>query len=73
MRTTISVPEDLFQAAKPFVGKRSFSQFAREAIRQHVQRLERERLAREMEEGYRAEAKSPSLDPIWHTVDGDGL
>lgn len=73
MRTTITVPEDLFLAAKPFVGKRSFSHFAREAIQQHVERLKRERLAREMEEGYRAEADSPSLDPIWYTVDGDGL
>jgi len=39
--------------------------------RQHVERLKRERLAREMEEGYRAEAESPSLDPIWYAVDGD--
>lgn len=73
MRTTISVPEDLFLAAKPFVGKRSFSQFAREAIRQYIERLERDHLAREMDEGYRTEAESPSLDPIWHSVDGDGL
>lgn len=73
MRTTISVPEDLFLAAKPFVGQGSFSQFVREAIQNHVEQLERERLAREMEEGYRAEAESPSLDPVWHTVGGDGL
>lgn len=73
MRTTISVPEDLFLAAKPFVGRGSFSQFVREAIRHYVERLKRERLAQEMEEGYRAEAESPSLDPIWHTTDGDGL
>ncbi len=73
MRTTVSIPEDLFLAAKPFVGKRSFSHFMREALRQYVVWLERERLAREMEEGYRAEAESPSLDPIWSTVDGDGL
>jgi hypothetical protein len=73
MRTTISVPEDLFLAAQPFVGQGSFSRFVSEAIRHHVERLKRERLGREMEEGYRAEAESPSLDPIWHTVDGDGL
>ncbi len=73
MRTTVSIPEDLFLAAKPFVGKASFSHFMREALRQYVAWLEKERLAREMEEGYRAEAQSPSLDPIWSTVDGDGL
>ncbi len=73
MRTTVSIPEDLFLAAKPFVGKQSFSHFLRQALRQYVVRLERDRLAREMEEGYRAEAESPSLDPIWSTADGDGL
>ncbi len=73
MRTTISLPEDLFQSAEPFVGDRSFSHFIREAVRHYVMELERERLAREMEEGYRIEAESPSLDPIWSTVEGDGL
>jgi len=73
MRTTVSLSDDLFRSAKPFLGKRSFSHFIREAIRRYVIQLERERLAKEMEEGYRFEAESPSLDPIWSTVEGDGL
>ncbi len=73
MRTTISIPENLFLSAKPYVGRRSFSHFIREAVRHYVLYLERERLIQEMEEGYRYEAESPSLDPIWTTVEGDGL
>ncbi len=73
MRTTVSLPGHLFLAAKPFAGERGFSHFIREAVRHYVMQLERERLAREMEEGYRIEAESPSLDPIWSTVEGDGL
>ncbi len=73
MRTTVSIPEDLFLAAKPFADDRGFSHFMREALRHYVAWLERDDLVREMEEGYRAEAESPSLDPIWSTTDGDGL
>ncbi len=73
MRATISLPDELFLSTKPFVGERSFSHFIREAVRHYVMQLERDRLGREMEEGYRSEAESPSLDPIWSTVDGDGL
>ena len=73
MRTTVSIPDDLYSSTRPFVGERSFSHFIREAVRHYVLQLERQRLAQEMEEGYRAEAESPSLDPIWSTVEGDGL
>jgi metal-responsive CopG/Arc/MetJ family transcriptional regulator len=73
MRTTVSIPDDLLRSAKLYVGERSLSHFIREAIRHYVRQLERDLLAREMEEGYRFEAESPSLDPAWLTVDGDGL
>ncbi len=73
MRTTISLPDDLFLSTQPFVGEQSFSHFIREAVHHYLMWLERERLARQMEEGYRAEAKSPSLDPVWSSVEGDGL
>ena len=73
MRTTISIPDPLFLSAKPYVGTQSFSHFVREAVGHYVLHLERNRLAKEMEEGYRYEAEFPSLDPIWTTVEGDGL
>lgn len=32
-----------------------------------------EQLAEAMEEGYRTEAESPSIDEEWETVEADGL
>lgn len=72
MRTTIAIPDELFRQASSFVEGRSFSQFVREAIRCYVDRLREEQLARQMEEGYRAEAESPSLPAEWAEADLDG-
>ena len=73
MRATISIPDRLFSEAKELAGARAFSDFASEAIQQRVSQLKRERLAREMEEGYRMEAESPSLEPEWANVEVEGL
>ena len=72
MRTTVTLPDDLLLEARPFVEGRSLSQFIREAIRGHVERLRHEKLARDMSEGYRHEAESPSLDPAWDAVETEG-
>ena len=69
MRTTISIPDDIYAAAKEVLGARSFSELATEAIRNQVDQLKRERLAREMAEGYQAEAQTPSLDAEWAEVE----
>ena len=37
------------------------------------ERLKREQLFREMVQGYEAEAREPSIESGWETVDGDGL
>lgn len=71
MRTTIAIPDDLYRDLEPFVGGKSFSQFVREALRSYLDRLEDEALAREMAEGYRAEAESPSLESDWAAVETD--
>lgn len=73
MRTTISIPDDIYAAAKEVLGTRSFSELATEAIRNRVEQLKRERLAREMAEGYCAEAERSSLDPEWSEVETEGL
>ncbi|HEX9942283.1 MAG TPA: hypothetical protein VGG03_09725 [Thermoanaerobaculia bacterium] len=73
MRTTISIPDDVYTEAKEVMGSRPFSDFASEAIQSRVQQLKRDRLAQEMDEGYRAEAESPSLDAEWSSVETDGL
>lgn len=72
MRTTIGIPDDLYRELEPFTKGKSFSQFVREAMRSHLMRLKEETLAREMAEGYRAEAESPSLDSEWRDVETDG-
>ena len=73
MRTTISISDDLFSEAKDLAGERPFSEFASEAIQERVFRLKRDRLAREMDEGYRSEAASPSLDQQWAGFEVEGL
>ncbi len=55
MRTTISLPDEVYDAAKELAGSR------------------RERFAYEMDEGYCAEAISPSLEMEWAQVEVDGL
>lgn len=73
MRTTISIPDDIYAAAKEVLGARSFSELATEAIRNRVEQLKRERLTREMAAGYQAEAESSSLDAEWSRVETEGL
>lgn len=73
MRTTISIADDLYSEARELAGNRSFSDFASEAIQERVLRMKRHQLAREMEEGYRSEAVSPSLDPEWAGFEVEGL
>ena len=69
MRTTITLPDDLANEARQFLDGRAFSDFARESIALRVAELKRARLAREMREGYRAEAEEPSIDPAWSAIE----
>jgi Arc/MetJ family transcription regulator len=69
MRTTISLPDELFAEAKRLAGGASFSDFAAEAIRVRVLEISREQLARAMDEGYQQEAQALSLDLEWAVVE----
>jgi predicted CopG family antitoxin len=73
MRTTISIPDEIYSEARQVMGPRPFSEFASEAIQTRIHQLKREQLAREMDAGYQAEAVNPSLDPEWSTVETEGL
>jgi Arc/MetJ family transcription regulator len=73
MRTTISIPEDLATEARRASQNGSLSAFVRDAIAERLERIERERLALAMEEGYRREAEDPSPDPEWEAIEVDGL
>jgi predicted CopG family antitoxin len=73
MRTTISIPDEIYSEARRVMGSRPFSEFASEAIQSLVRQRKREQLAREMAAGYQAEAADPSLDAEWSAVETEGL
>jgi hypothetical protein len=73
MRTTISLPDELFAEAKALAEGRTFSDFASEAIGIQVAQLKRDRLALQMENGYHSEAESPSLASEWSVLEAEGL
>ena len=73
MRATVTLPDDLAREAKELASGSSLSELIRRALRERVERLKAERLAGELEEGYRAEAEEPSLDPGWSAIESEGL
>ena len=72
MRTTISIQDALAEKIRQRTGGMTLSEFARRALVERVERLEREELARAMREGYAAEAASPSLDTAWAVTEAEG-
>ena len=73
MRTTVLIPDELLEEVRRLAAGETLSRFVRESVSERVDRLKREQLAAEMEEGYRAEAEDPSLDSEWENVETDGL
>ena len=73
MRTSVVIPGDLIERVRRSAGTGSLSAFVREAVRERVDRIEYERLAQEMEQGYRSEARDSSLDPEWGITETEGL
>ena len=57
VRLNITIPKDLAQAINRFTGSRKRSQFIAEAVRQQIEKKEKEELEKILEEGYRATAK----------------
>lgn len=72
MRTTIVIPDSLAERVEAWTSGSTLSEFARLAMAEKVERLEREALARALTEGYTAEAATPSLDGEWGTVEVEG-
>ncbi len=73
MRTSVVLPDDLIRRVRGSGETCSMSAFVREAVREKIARMEYERLAQEMEHGYRMEAREPSLDPEWEITELEGL
>jgi hypothetical protein len=72
MRTTMSIPDDLAERIRRTAVGMTLSAFTRQALAERVERLEREELARAMDEGYAAEAAAPSLDGSWEVTESEG-
>lgn len=70
MRTTITLPDPLFDLVKELAGDISFGEFVRRAVEDRVEQMRRG-LLQDMAEGYRAEAMAPSLDPAWLRIETD--
>ena len=72
MRTTIVIPDRLAERVEAWTSGSTLSEFARLALAERVERLEKEALAKALSEGYTAEASSPSLDGEWGAVEAEG-
>ena len=57
VRLNITIPKDLAYALNKFAGPRKRSQFIAEAVRQQIEKKEKEGLEKILEEGYRASAQ----------------
>ncbi len=57
VRLNITIPKDLAHALNKFAGPRKRSQFIAEAVRQQIEKKEKDGLEKILEEGYRASAQ----------------
>jgi len=57
IRLNITIPKDLAYALNRFAGPRKRSQFIAEAVRQQIEKKEKEELEKILEEGYQASAQ----------------
>ncbi len=57
VRLNITIPKDLAQALNRLAGPRKRSHFIVEAVKQRIEQQERDKLEKNLEEGYQAAAK----------------
>jgi hypothetical protein len=72
MRTTITIADALAEQVRRRAEGVTLSVFARLALQERVERLEREELARAMAGGYAAEAAASSLHKSWGSTELEG-
>ena len=54
IRMNVTLPEDIAETLKELAGPRGQSSFVAESIRYYAKRIKRQRLKKELEEGYKA-------------------
>ena len=57
VRLNITIPKELARTLNEFAGPRKRSQFIAEAVKQRIEKKEKEELKKILEEGYRATAR----------------
>jgi len=73
VRLNITLPKELAQALDNLAGPRKRSRFISEAIRQQIQQMQKEKLEKLLEEGYRATGKeSLALAKEFEAIDLEG-
>ena len=73
VRTTVQIDQALMERVRQLVPPRGFNQFVNEALAARVDAIERERLEREMIEGYLATREDrDALNHDWQVIDGEG-
>ena len=72
VRTTVQIDDDLMARVRQIVPPRGFNQFVNEALAARAEAIERDRLEREMIEGYIAtRVDREELSRDWEVVDGE--
>lgn len=72
VRTTVQIDDALMERVRKLIPPRGFSQFVNDALLARTDAIERERLDRDMIEGYIAtRADREELAQDWQIVDGE--
>ena len=74
IRMNVTLPEDIAETLKELAGPRGQSSFVAESIRYYAKRIKRQRLKKELEEGYKATAQEDrELNAVFDSALMDGL
>ena len=72
VRTTVQIDDALMARVRRIVPPRGFNQFVNEALAARAEAIERDRLEREMIEGYIATREDrEALNRDWEVIDGE--
>ena len=72
IRTTVQIDDALMARVRQIVPPRGFNQFVNEALAARADTIERERIEREMIEGYIASREDrEEISRDWEVVDGE--
>lgn len=72
-RINVTLPRELIEAANQVAGPRSRSRLISESLREYIDKIKKDEMERQLEEGYRASAKeSVALAGEFEAADLEG-